>query len=68
MRDKDQETIWCGQFDQLRSVLADRGGHVEIERALPAGEQAVKTISLPSESPSAEVKITRPQTRVLPRS
>jgi hypothetical protein len=68
MRDKDQETIWCGQFDQLRSVLADRGGHVEIERALPAGEQAVKTISLPSASPSAEAEITRLQTRALPRS
>ncbi|TFZ55602.1 hypothetical protein E4V01_22045 [Methylorubrum sp. Q1] len=67
-RDKDQETIWCGQFDELRSVLADHGGHVEIERALPAGEQAVKTISLTSASPSAEVKITKPQTRALPRS
>jgi hypothetical protein len=67
MRDKDQETIWCGQFDHLRSALADHGGHVEIERALPAGEQAVKTISLPSASPSAEVRITRPQTRAFPQ-
>ncbi|MFF8802879.1 MULTISPECIES: hypothetical protein [unclassified Methylobacterium] len=66
-RDKDQETIWCGQFDQLRSVMADHGGHVEIERALPAGEQAVKTISLPSASPSAEVKIARPQTLAFPQ-
>ncbi|MGU3327131.1 hypothetical protein ACLBXB_09360 [Methylobacterium mesophilicum] len=67
-RDKDQETIWCGQFDQLRSVLANHGGQVEIERALPPGEQAVKTIKLTSASLSAEVKITKAQTRALPRS
>ena len=31
-RDRDQETIWCGQFDQLRAIVAGEGGRIEIER------------------------------------
>lgn len=68
MRDKDQETIWCGQFDQLRKVLASGGGHVEIERALTPGEQSVKTVSMTHEVTSTEVKTMQPQYRMRPHS
>jgi hypothetical protein len=46
-RDKDQETIWCGQFDKLRAIVAGEGSRIEIERALAPGEHAVKTVVMP---------------------
>jgi hypothetical protein len=42
-RDKDEEVIWCGEFERLRALIAAQGGGVEIERALAPGVQAVKT-------------------------
>jgi len=44
-RDRDQETLWCGQFDELRALIAAQGGEIVVERALEPGAQLVKTVS-----------------------
>jgi hypothetical protein len=44
-RDRDQETIWCGQFNELRAVIAAQGGEIVLERALEPGAQPVKTVA-----------------------
>ncbi|WP_087687931.1 hypothetical protein [Pandoraea sp. PE-S2R-1] len=41
-RDKDVETLWCGDFGKLQTMLATRGDHLLIERALGVGEVPLK--------------------------
>ncbi|MHC2255745.1 hypothetical protein ACVILK_005437 [Bradyrhizobium embrapense] len=41
-RDKDMETIWCGEFERLQSLVAQAGGNVSIESARPAGQFPLK--------------------------
>lgn len=45
-RDCDIETIWCGEFTRLRSLLADRGSELTIEKALAIGEVPLKVIEV----------------------
>ncbi len=44
-RDKDQETIWCTEFERLKAAIAESGGHILIERAAEPGQQSVKSVS-----------------------
>jgi hypothetical protein len=34
-RDRDMETIWCGEFERLQSLVAKSGGSLSIESARP---------------------------------
>jgi hypothetical protein len=43
-RDRDAETIWCGDVTTLRESLAKLGGRLEIERAQPIGAVPLKRI------------------------
>ena len=43
-RDRDQETIWCSDFERLRTVMAGNDAATVVERAVEAGAQAVKTV------------------------
>ncbi len=45
-RDRDIETIWCGEFTRLRSLLAKRGSELTIEKALAIGEVPLKVIEI----------------------
>lgn len=45
-RDRDAETRWCSQVDELRSRLAASGTTLEIERAFAVGATEVKTVPL----------------------
>ncbi|MHC9084887.1 hypothetical protein ACYX7E_07600 [Luteimonas sp. RIT-PG2_3] len=45
-RDRDIETIWCGEFTRLRSLLAERGSELTIEKAMGIGEVPLKVIEL----------------------
>lgn len=66
-RDADQETIWCGEFERLREQLATSGDELVVERALEAGAQAVRTISLPTlTDEEGEDRVAKPQMRRLP--
>lgn len=67
-RDRDQETIWCGEFSRLQADLAAQGDGLVIERAMEPGVQPVKTIAMPlptSVTHDAEQDIARPNLRTL---
>lgn len=49
-RDRDIETIWCGEFSRLRSLLATQGNELAIEKSLGVGEVPLKVISLEAHS------------------
>ncbi|MGO3126926.1 MAG: hypothetical protein ACTIJY_02520 [Luteimonas sp.] len=59
-RDRDIETIWCGEFSQLQAQLAARGDALEIERALGIGTVPLKIVDTGLWSESTE---TRHRTR-----
>ena len=44
-RDKDMETIWCGEFERLQSLVAKAGGNVSIESARPVGQYPLKVVA-----------------------
>ncbi len=44
-RDKDMETIWCGEFERLQSLVALAGGNISIESARPAGQYPLKVVA-----------------------
>ncbi len=57
-RDKDMETIWCGEFERLQSLVAQAGGNVSIESARPVGQFPLKVVSDLGE-PSVEDGVTK---------
>lgn len=44
-RDKDVETIWCGEFTKLQELLAEHGDNLIIERALGIGAVPLKVVN-----------------------
>ncbi len=49
-RDRDAETLWCGDIAELESRLSKAGGGLKIERALPIGATPVKRGAAPAGS------------------
>jgi hypothetical protein len=47
-RDRDMETVWCGEFEKLQALVARSGGSVDLETALPAGAVPIKVVSDPT--------------------
>jgi len=45
-RDRDAETIWCGDVSELQEKLAKAGGGLVIEKARPIGAVPLKRIAL----------------------
>ncbi|RBL67017.1 hypothetical protein C3E98_034375, partial [Pseudomonas sp. MWU13-2625] len=45
-RDKDIETIWCGEFQRLQALLAARGDNLSIEKALAVGAVPLREVLL----------------------
>ena len=43
-RDRDAETLWCGDVSALQASLGDAGGGLVIEKALPIGATPLKRI------------------------
>lgn len=54
-RDRDAETIWCGDVSTLQDALARAGDGLVIERALPVGATPLKRIAIerPADSTAA---------------
>ena len=46
-RDRDMETVWCSEFERLRTLVSASGGGIEIEHALPVGATPLKLIEDP---------------------
>jgi hypothetical protein len=60
-RDRDIETIWCGEFERLQSLIAKDGGSLAIEPARPIGQFPLKVVEdkqRPAEDNDA-VKVNR---------
>jgi hypothetical protein len=63
-RDKDMETIWCGEFKRLQSLVAQAGGNVSIESARPAGQFPLKIVAdVVAQSADVEVAAARQSNR-----
>ncbi|ROL67034.1 hypothetical protein BLX41_24715 [Pseudomonas protegens] len=45
-RDKDIETLWCGEFQRLQALLAAQGDDLSIEKALAVGAVPLKEVQL----------------------
>lgn len=49
-RDKDVETIWCGEFTRLQELVAKEGSNLLIERALDVGQVPLKVVDTEMEA------------------
>ena len=64
-RDRDAETLWCGDVEALKGKLARLGGELVIEKALPIGATPVKRVG-PSELPaSVDVEVAASRLRTI---
>ncbi len=62
-RDKDVDVIWCNQHQQLQSILAKSHAELLIERALPAGQNAMKVIEREDTAPQHVItQVQKPKT------
>lgn len=43
-RDKDVETLWCGEFSKLQQLVAEQGNNLLIERAMAIGQVPLKVV------------------------
>jgi hypothetical protein len=64
-RDRDIETIWCGEFERLQSLIAKDGGRLSLESAHPIGQFPLKVVE--DRLSTAETDIGAKATRHLPR-
>lgn len=55
-RDRDAETLWCGDVAELEARLSKAGGGLKIERALPIGATPVKRVAAPGRSADATAR------------
>lgn len=67
-RDRDAETIWCGQVTALSKSLADAGDGLEVVRSLPIGATPLKRVVAPDQAIGDQAEIGRGRERSLPRT
>jgi hypothetical protein len=63
-RDRDMETIWCGEFVRLKALVAKAGGNVAIESVRPVGQFPLKIVS--DSVTSHEIEVIQRSHRSLP--
>ncbi|WWW34191.1 hypothetical protein V8017_13910 [Stenotrophomonas rhizophila] len=56
-RDRDIETLWCGEFGRLQALLHGQGTALVIERALGVGEVPLKE-TIATATPSGQVQVS----------
>ncbi len=54
-RDRDAETLWCGDVTALKADLARAGGDLVIEKALAIGATPLKRIEVAGRAPGVEI-------------
>ncbi|HYO64051.1 MAG TPA: hypothetical protein VER08_10505 [Pyrinomonadaceae bacterium] len=59
-RDRDAETIFCGDVTKLQEHLAEAGGSVVIERALPVGAAPLRAVGQSSDDTVEHVRERAP--------
>jgi len=60
-RDRDIETIWCGEFERLQSLIAKDGGSLAIEHARPIGQFPLKLVEDRSGSAGDNEDVVKPR-------
>ena len=66
-RDAEQETSWCAEFDRLKSIVAELGSRIEVQRAVAAGAVPVPTVAISGgTAPDDATRARRPLRRRLP--
>lgn len=60
-RDRDIETIWCGEFERLQSLIAKDGGSLAIEHARPIGQFPLKLVEDSSEATGDYEVVAKPR-------
>jgi hypothetical protein len=58
-RDRDVETIWCGEFARLQQLVGEDGGDLSIERAMGVGQIPLKYIDQAFQDENADVAAKR---------
>ena len=58
-RDRDIETIWCGEFERLQSLIAKDGGLLSLESAHPIGQFPLKVVEDSATETDIGVKAAR---------
>lgn len=66
-RDRDAETIWCGQASELSRALAAGGGGMEIVRSLPVGATPLKRVFATDRAVVDETEMGTVRERSLPK-
>jgi len=56
-RDRDIETLWCGEFGRLQALLHGQGTELVVERALGVGEVPLKE-AVATATPSGQVQVS----------
>ncbi|WP_312237776.1 hypothetical protein [Stenotrophomonas sp.] len=56
-RDRDIETLWCGEFGRLQALLHAQGTELVVERALGVGEVPLKE-AIATATPSGQVQVS----------
>lgn len=65
-RDRDAETIWCGDLDRLRTRFAEGGGEIAIETALGVGKVPLRVVTEIGANPLEQGRqATGPRNRTL---
>jgi hypothetical protein len=64
-RDRDAETIWCGDVSALQESLGDAGGGLVIEKALPIGATPLKRIAVTAGEVAAASAAPAPRERTI---
>lgn len=54
LRDRDAETIWCGNFGKLSEIVAKSGGRIDLEQAQPIGSMPLKVVATDQTPMAAE--------------
>jgi AmiR/NasT family two-component response regulator len=62
-RDRDQETIWCSDFERPRTATAENNAATVVERAIEAGAQAIKAVQFDRSDASERRDVERPTSR-----
>lgn len=65
-RDRDAETLWCGDVMRLRAQLAEEGGRLDIEKALEIGAVPLKRIAATGSPATIGETLPAPGRRTLP--
>lgn len=59
-RDRDAETIFCGDVTKLRAGFAEKGGEVVVERALPVGAVPLRVVTETSDDRDDSIRERAP--------